>query len=517
MSLVEPDAHLAGRRMFMAQRAESKLEVYGEEGMKVNVIEILIATLLLAVSVAAQENPRHGPRYHMYDLGTLGGPSSGVGGEIVPLNEHGVVVGGSQTSAANPDAGDPHPLFGPNDYEQRAFVWRRRSLHDLGTLPNGHNSIAVAINNAGAIVGLSDNGATDPQLGFPEAFGVLWSHGRIHNLGALGGNQSFAVAINDREQVTGVAENDVPDPFSIYGPGGTEAHAFLWEYGVMSDLGTLGGPDSWGFFVNERGQVAGFSLTPNLSIHPFLWNKGSMIDLGSLGGTFGQPNALNNRGQVSGVMNLVGDVDNHPFLWSRGRLRDLGTFGGADGEALWMNEAGEVVGEADYPIPCSPNCGHPQVYRPFLWRNGVMTDLGAVAGDVCGSAYGINSRTQVVGSNGICHGGIDAFLWERGHIYNLNDLVPSNSPLHLVYALYINDRGEITGTGVPPGVSVYDVDTLGHVFLLVPCEGGRCGDEDSTEKTRQGPVVSSVPSRSQSQEGIPKEMMRRFLGRRIPR
>ena len=76
------------------------------------------------------------------------------------------------------------------------------------------------------------------------------------------------------------AENDVPDPFSLL--GGTEAHAFLWERGVMRDLGTLGGPDSWGFYVNEKGQVAGFSFTSDLSVRPFLWNKGENVGPGQL-------------------------------------------------------------------------------------------------------------------------------------------------------------------------------------------------------------------------------------------
>jgi hypothetical protein len=43
------------------------------------------------------------------------------------------------------------------------------------------------------------------------------------------------------------------------------------------------------------------------------------------------------------------------------------------------------------------------------------------------------------------------FLWESGSIYNLND-------------------GLIAGAGVPPGVSVYHVDRLGYVFVLVRTE-----------------------------------------------
>jgi hypothetical protein len=44
---------------------------------------------------------------------------------------------------------------------------------------------------------------------------------------------------------------------------------------------------------------------------------------------------------------------------------------------------------------------------------------------------------------------------------NLNSLVPAGSALHLTGAASINDRGEITGTGVLPNGDV-------HAFLLRP-------------------------------------------------
>jgi hypothetical protein len=51
---------------------------------------------------------------------------------------------------------------------------------------------------------------------------------------------------------------------------------------------------------------------------------------------------------------------------------------------------------------------------------------------------------------------------------DLNTLIPADSALHLVFALYINDRGEIAGNGLPPGVPFEDIDSRGHAFLLIP-------------------------------------------------
>ena len=468
---------------------------------------------LLAIGLPLQSSAQNHQRYRMFDLG----PGSGIGAGIAVANNQGELAEGALTSIPNPYVLNPNPLFGPAEFTQHGFLWRNGKLKDLGTLPGGFNSAAGVVNESGTIVGLSENGVIDPLTGFPEAFGVVWRHGSIHDLGALGGNQSFAVAINNHDQVTGIAENGVPDPFSLL--GGTEAHAFLWEGGVMRDLGTLGGPDSWGFYVNERGQVAGFSYTSDLSARPFLWNKGKMLDLGSFGGTFGFANALNNRGQVAGFMNLPGDMNAHPFLWDRGTLVDLGTLGGQNAEAGAMNDAGEITGEADTFIPCTRNCDHPQVYRPFLWRHGVMKDLGVVRGDQCGNAYSINNRTQVVGANGHCHGYVDAFLWDTGTIYNLNDLIAGPAPLHLVVALFITDDGLIAGTGVPPGVSVYDDETLGHVFVLVPC-GNRCEEDDAETRAAKllvreewlGTTATNAGARQEL--GVPARIRQHFAHRR---
>jgi probable HAF family extracellular repeat protein len=411
-------------------------------------------------------------RYTLKDLGTLGGPASSVSFFAKVLNNRGTVVGDADTSIPDPFA--PNCL-GPNCLVSHGFKWERGIRTDLGTLPGGSSSDANYVNELGQITGRSQNGRIDPLTGVPATAAVLWKgNGEIIDLGTLGGSQSLAVGINNSGQVIGAATNTVSDAFSFFGifdaSSATQTRAFLWQNGVMRDLGTLGGPDAFAEYVNERGQVAGFSYTDSTpndttglpTVHTFLWENGRMTDLGNLGGTFGIVNDMNSRGQVIGNMTLLGDESQHPFLWDRGRLIDLGTFGGSNGDASWMNDAGEVVGVADFPGDL--------LHDAFLWKNGVMVDLGNLG--KTSTAFSINSNGQVVGASRVKPGDIRAFLWEDGGpMIDLNTLIPADSSLQLVRALSINDRGEIAGIGVPPGVPAQDEETNGHAFLLIPIEG----------------------------------------------
>jgi probable HAF family extracellular repeat protein len=350
-------------------------------------------------------------------------------------------------------------------------VWSDGILTDLGVLPGGNNSNTTWISDNGLVVGDSENGLVDPSSGLSEADAVLWKDGNISNLGTVqGGTQSLATTVNSGGQIAGFSNNDISDPFSLAGFS-TQTRAFIFQHGSMTDLGTLGGPDALSAFINERGQIAGLSYTtstPNSTtgiptLDPFLWEDGIMLDLGTLGGTIGFPGGLNSRGQVIGNSDLAGDSTFHPFLWSRGKLQDLGTLGGNDGYANWINDAGDVVGEANIPVPCTA-CAGPgnQEYHAYLWSEGRMTDLGTVPGDKCSVAFAINHASQVVGASGICHGSLHAFLWENGGpAVDVNTLVFPKSDMNVIYPFDINDRGEIAAQAVLPNGDI-------HAVLLVP-------------------------------------------------
>jgi probable HAF family extracellular repeat protein len=442
-----------------------------------------LAALALPGRVAAQHHQDASYPYVLVDLGTFGGPASYFSnGFDGILNSQGTAVGWADTAVP-----DPYPAFcfNPDCFVSHAFQSHNGAVTDLGTLPGGSSSQAFWISGNGLITGNAQNGQIDPLIaGFPEVRAVLWQKGGITDLGTLeGGYESLTSAVNDRGQVVGFATNTVSDPFSYFGP--TQARAFLWQQGVMQDLGTLGGPDANAVRVNAGGQIAGVSYTnatpnpsngagcaPNVPTQdPFLWDHGTMIDLGSLGGTCGTTAALNDRGEVVGQSNLAGNQSFHPYLWTpHGGLQDLGTLGGNTGETNWINDAGAIAGKADLPGAL------PQNHDAVLWQNGgrARIDLGTLPGDACSNAYYVNDRDQVVGTSedqALCliPTGEHAFLWQHGGpMIDLNTLIRPGSGLRLTFAFAINDHGEIAGVGVPTGCAPQDVDSCGHAYVLLP-------------------------------------------------
>ena len=470
--------------------------------MKLRMIRIVVAlcgtaALVFPAQMFAQEESKEHTRYKLIDLGTLGGPQSfgDLGHGAGNINNQGTAVGVADTSLSDPNFPNFNPIsFFQNPFVYHAFKSKNGSLIDLGALPGANSSSVNFIAENGLVAGQSLNGAIDPFTGWPEQSAVLWKDGEIVNLGTLGGFESAATGVNSRGLVVGFAGNAISDPFSFFGFG-TETRAFLWdEKNGMQDLGTLGGPDGFALFINEHGQIAGFSytnFTPNLSgiptVDPFLWRHGTMMDLGTLGGTIGTPNGLNNRGQVVGQSNLAGDLTAHPFLWpgEDGKMRDLGTLGGSFGKAEAANDAGEVVGTA---LTTGDLALH-----AFFWKRGVMTDLETVGGFDCSDAHAINSRGQVVGDSFACAvippppSSDHAFLWQDGHMIDLNVFVPSGSGLSLPDVETINDRGEMFGSAALPNGDM-------HAFLLIPCEEGEEGCVDSAEAPTTAADKNAAPA-----------------------
>lgn len=201
-------------------------------------------------------------------MGTLRGANSYVNEASQIVSGRGMFAAGADTSI--PDPNYPNScVFCSSPFITHAFQWRNGVRSDLGALPGVNTSFAQWISDSGSSVGYSEDGLIDPLLGYPEVHAVLWKDRRIVDLGTLeGGYESIAFSINSKDQVVGVSQNLVPDPFFFLG---TQNRTFLWQNGVMMDLGTLGGPDAGilGFEgnveINERGQVIACSFTATIN------------------------------------------------------------------------------------------------------------------------------------------------------------------------------------------------------------------------------------------------------------
>jgi len=268
----------------------------------------------------------------------------------------------------------------------------------------------------------------------------------------------------------------------------------------VSTLPSLGGTSSGGNSINNQSWAAGYSRLQDRNRHATLWRNGSLTDLLTLGGPNSSVtwNVKNTAGIIVGISQTattpepngenwssaafysppknVGYI-NLGFVWQQGQMRGLPNFpGGNNGFATGANNLGQVVGWAENGIH-DPTCCCTQVlqFRPAMWTLGPpdqIHDLPLIPGDTSGAATAINDNGQIVGISGICdqavgrHTAKHAVLWENGGVTDLGTFPAAwwNTPTA------INQHGDIVGFAGDP--AFVEGDVL-HAFMWTREDGLR--------------------------------------------
>ncbi|MGA9644134.1 MAG: hypothetical protein WBQ72_22245 [Terriglobales bacterium] len=299
------------------------------------------------------------------DLGTLGGLNSSAFGSPNAIGQVVGAAETSHTDPNGEDFcgfyGSGAPWSGTTC---QGFLWQDGWMIPLPTL-GGHNGAASAINNQGEVAGNAETATTDstcppydPTQGQYQVLQdkpVVWENGHIKELPTYGGNpDGFAIAINNHGQVAG-ASGVCSTLNVINGLYLSPVHALLWDHGKVTNLGSLGGNfGNQAHNMNDRGQVVGVSdLAGDAVFHGFVWSQSTgMQDIPPLSGdTYSVALAINDPGVVAGVSIDASFTILRAFVVVDGVPTDLNTLIPADSPlqlqtACSINSRGEITGLA---------------------------------------------------------------------------------------------------------------------------------------------------------------------------
>lgn len=156
-------------------------------------------------------------------------------------------------------------------------------------------------------------------------------------------------------------------------------------------------------------------------------------------------------------------VSPHAFLLRNGAQLSLGTLGGAYSAAFALSDGGWAAGVS--------RVGAGARTEAVLWRpDGTKTALGTLGGSYS-QALGLNNQGHVMGWSENARGERRAFLWQKGKMTDLNEMIPPadrdvRKGWTLVEAWDINDAGQIVGVGFRSGQD--GVGPKEHGFVRTP-------------------------------------------------
>jgi probable HAF family extracellular repeat protein len=302
---------------------------------------------------------------------------------------------------------------------------QRWSLVELGS-----GSRAWAINNRGDVAG----GMFAPSGGYLQTHAFLWQNGFIQDLGASvgtppGSATSIVLTMNDRGVLAGTVDGV----------------ATVWQDGVATSLGINTPMVS---DINKSGTIVGTYLTGPIRFGgrflPYIYQNGVLTTLGTLGGDEAHAEAINDHGVIAGwSYTNLGTRQTRALVYENGVMRDLGTLGGRDSMAFDINNHGVVVGMAedasDGPVGFIYDDRGGMRALPQFFIPQAINDRGAMIGNISPFPY----------------------LYEDGMFTRLDTLPAVRAAGYTsIFPTAINDRGWITGYGTKAGSTQYSAFLL---------------------------------------------------------
>jgi probable HAF family extracellular repeat protein len=290
--------------------------------------------------------------------------------------------------------------------------------------------------------------------------------------GTFGGPLNFlnwpGIPVTDNGVLVGAADTTIADTdYPEFSSDPVLAQAFAWRDGRLINLGALPGNNSSGVFaMNNRGVGAGYSenglvdpSTGGPAVNAVLFKHGRVVNLGTLAGGYESfAFTINDRGDVAGfASNGIADpfsmfgwpTQTRAFVWRHGVMRDIGTLGGPDSAPEWLNARGQLVGESYTSSTPNAATGIPTMH-PFLWTRGRMQDLGTLGGTRATAAR-VNNRGQAVGNSNLAGDRVHhPYLWDRNR--GLQDLGTLGGDSG--FANWVDDQGDVVGVADLPGSQV---------------------------------------------------------------
>jgi len=214
-----------------------------------------------------------------------------------------------------------------------------------------------------------------PVIGWSQEYTVT-------DLGTLGNPESVATSVNDKGQVVGTLNTDDLDG---------DQYAFLYANGAMTNLaGFPNSPYNVPYAINDNGVAVGVSTPADANNEAALWGIGPVQDLTP--GEWGYAVAINANNTAVGYDGwFIKDVTERSVIFSGGQVTQIPLGNYVEVDPTGINSSGEISAQcvtSGYTFEgCLITGNKSQILKRAPGYTGAMPLAINSSGDTCGMSY----------------------------------------------------------------------------------------------------------------------------------